>query len=119
MSKPCQHDPPKTGCRVCWLALHDPRYAALWAGEQVQASAPSTPSTPAARVELPCVYLGDPIQSGEAARLGLDTRRTWRTCGKGHGKTLAGYVCRCKGDACGPACESYEAKQQTEEPDHG
>jgi len=96
--KPCRHDPPRAGCRVCWLALHDPRYAALWAGE-------SEPLP--ARTTIPCVHLGDPIQSGEAARLGLDTRRTWRPCAKGHGKTLAGYVCRCKGDNCGTTCPDY------------
>ena len=71
----------------------------------LQVKAPPPP--PAARVPLPCVHLGDPLQSGEAARLSLDPRRTWRPCAKGRGKTLPGYVCRCKGDNCGTTCPDY------------
>ena len=28
--KPCHHAMPKEGCRICYLALTDPRYQKMW-----------------------------------------------------------------------------------------
>lgn len=111
MNKPCRHTEPKTGCRLCWLAMYDPRYIAKWSEEPAPTPAPRlVPAQAKGRVALPCIYRSEePLLNGEAAKLGLTTGRDWFTCSKGHGKTRAGYICRCKGDVCGPKCPDYSA----------
>lgn len=46
--KPCNHTPPRDGCRLCWLYDHDPRYRALWGGDPatVATSVTTTGATP-------------------------------------------------------------------------
>ena len=52
-----------------------------------------------------CKHLGKAILSGQAAELGLDTRRTWKPCALGHGEK--GHVCGCKPGASCRGCPDY------------
>ena len=80
--KPCNHTPPRDGCRLCWLFDHDPRYRALWGGDPstVATSVTTTGATPPAqniqptaeqlevlrKIKLlmvnPCKNLGNPLE---------------------------------------------------------
>lgn len=77
--KPCNHTPPRDGCRLCWLFDHDPRYRALWGGdpETVATSVTTTGATPPAtgpdqlemlrkikqHISKPCVHLGMALEA--------------------------------------------------------
>ena len=53
MPRPCGHDTPDPGhCRVCFLHLHDGRYATLWGSPPGRAAPPPA---------LSCVHLGGPL----------------------------------------------------------
>jgi hypothetical protein len=71
--KPCNHTPPKHGCRLCWLFEHDARYRQLWGGDPATVTAPvaqaPAPPQPTAEqlakleqiktvIRKPCVHLG-------------------------------------------------------------
>lgn len=74
--KPCNHTPPKPGCRLCWLFEHDARYRQMWGGDpatvmpEVMATSATPPPnlfTPEQLAQLekiksvikkPCIYLG-------------------------------------------------------------
>ena len=78
--KPCNHTPPRDGCRLCWLYDHDPRYRALWGGDPatVASTVTTTGATPPAagptpaqlemlkRIKLhmssPCAHLGEALE---------------------------------------------------------
>lgn len=75
--KPCNHTPPKPGCRVCWLFEHDARYRQLWGGDPATVTPPVAQApvalepTPEQRaqlerikrvIRLPCVYLGTALE---------------------------------------------------------
>lgn len=74
--KPCRHDPPKDGCRLCWLYDHDARYRTMWGGdpETVQPAVVATPPagpTPEQLAQLeqikavikrPCLHLGEALE---------------------------------------------------------
>jgi hypothetical protein len=76
-------------CRLCWLALNDPAYAALWG------PADGTPTAaPGLMRSLPCLYLGEVID-----QLGCPCPGKWvRACALHRVCTLEG----CK------ACPDYE-----------
>jgi hypothetical protein len=61
---------------------------AIERAELPRASEVATAATP------PCRHLGESLTGKEREALGLDHRRDWRTCAKGHGDP-AGVVCTC------------------------
>lgn len=74
--RPCTCD--KLDCPPCKLYRTSVRHRHFWdTGE-----------------EAVCDHLGEPILSGEVARLELPLLRIWRPCGLGHG--AKGYVCECE-----------------------
>lgn len=93
--KPCGHATPEPSCRVCWLALHDPSYRALW-GE-------ATP--PPARMGR-CAHLGE--ATGEEITCpscrGGGTRVKLFACAV-HG--MATLARRVMGAACCQGCPDY------------
>jgi hypothetical protein len=97
MSRPCQCGNAAVGpfargmCRVCWLALNDERYAAMWSG---QTPPPAAPPSPAKRKALPCAHAGDP-----AGPLGF------HLCDHPDEPLGKAVVCACQG--CGPRCAGY------------
>lgn len=92
MTRPCDCGNAAAGpfargmCRVCWLALNDPRYAALWAG----GGAPA----PARRPPPPCAHAGEP--AGPAG---------FHLCDHPDEPLGKAVVCSCQG--CGPRCPGY------------
>lgn len=56
----CRHDPPKDGCRLCWLWKTDVRYRARWGGNPADVT-PTTAPMPAARV-FPCRHEGPVVE---------------------------------------------------------
>jgi len=78
--KPCNHTPPRDGCRLCWLYDHEPRYRALWGGDPatVATSVTTTGATPPApglsadqlemlrkiklHIASPCQHLGEALE---------------------------------------------------------
>jgi hypothetical protein len=89
-------------CRVCWLALNDPRYAALWSGLAVP-----PPATPAPRRAAACAHRGRELTGAERAAAGLGHARRWSLCLHPE-KPLGEHVCGCmKPVGCGPRCPEY------------
>lgn len=88
--KPCRHDPPKAGCKVCHLYATDARYRRLWDG---------LPQAPSPASAAPCVHYGPRVdRTGQV--------REWHEC-LHPDKPLGELICRCRG--CGPKCPGYSA----------
>jgi hypothetical protein len=101
--KPCNHTPPRDGCRLCWLYDHDPRYRALWGGDPttVATSVTTTGATPPApdrapglspeqlemlrRIKLhmasPCQHLGEALEDKPSCGCG-GTLAILHVCGR-------------------------------------
>lgn len=97
---PCQHSPLKPGCHLCNLYETHPGYRKLWNSPRK-----ITPPTPTpAKIPLNCFNLGEELTAAATAALGLDTRRRWLMCQKGHGPQ-----CGCKNpQTCGLGlCPDY------------
>lgn len=89
--KPCQHNQPLEGCRVCFLYETAPEYRKLWGGE-----VPSP--TPQERV-LSCIHLGQLIQRAHC----ICRRQDIYQCDKGHGQVSQATVCE--------SCPDYEPEE--------
>jgi hypothetical protein len=111
----CRHHPEfAAGCRVCWLARHSKAYRDAWG---VEGEPEPVPKGSAFRLPKPvpppplCVHLGDPLTGAVREAGGLDHRRDWRTCAKGHGEP-AGVVCGCVPFPRGcRGCPDYEGDE--------
>lgn len=97
--KPCNHTPPRDGCRLCWLFDHDPRYRALWGGDPttVATSVTTTGATPPAtgptpdqlemlrKIKLhmssPCQHLGEALEAKPSCGCG-GTLAILHVCGR-------------------------------------
>jgi hypothetical protein len=97
--KPCNHIPPRDGCRLCWLFDHDPRYRALWGGDPttVATSVTTTGATPPAagptpdqlemlrKIKLhmasPCQHLGEALEAKPSCGCG-GTLAILHVCGR-------------------------------------
>jgi len=110
--KPCNHTPPKPGCRLCWLFEHDTRYRQLWGGDPATVTAPvaqapvafePTPEQKAQLeqikrvIRLPCVHLGVALEEKPS-------------CGCG-GKSALLHVCAKFGQCRPYAPRQTEARQ--------
>ena len=100
--KPCNHTPPRDGCRLCWLYDHDSRYRELWGGDPatVASTVTTTGATPPAvgptpaqlemlkRIKLhmasPCVHLGQQLEDKPSCGCG-GTLAILHSCDR-HGK---------------------------------
>lgn len=96
--KPCNHTPPRDGCRLCWLYDHDPRYRALWGGDPatVASTVTTTGATPPAagptpaqlemlrKIKLhmssPCAHLGEALEAKPSCGCG-GTLAILHSCG--------------------------------------
>lgn len=79
--KPCEHQTPLPGCRVCELACTREDYARLYrepwpAPTTCESAFPVPPAAPTRRRNLPCLYLGEVLD-----RLGCPCPGRWlRAC---------------------------------------
>ena len=97
--KPCNHTPPRDGCRLCWLYDHDSRYRALWGGDPttVATSVTTTGATPPAtgptpdqlemlrkiklHMSAPCQHLGEALEAKPSCGCG-GTLAILHVCGR-------------------------------------
>lgn len=91
--KPCNHTPPKPGCRLCWLFEHDARYRQMWGGDPAAVTlATATPPPPEitpemrlqldlikGRIRLKCRHLGESLETQSGCGCGSSSLR--RRCG--------------------------------------